>query len=468
MLDHVFTDAIGALRDAMEQAFLERQAFEERFQADVLLGDLTWETSYSLPGEGLPPRTRADISLDWPTWAQSAYRSWYIGEPFDEPPRIEIEIVMRVQRLAKAPDPAAVVAVLPAAQLAHRRGAAGPLAPDGRDDPRRGPLRARVRGRGELRGQLRAVRGGARRRLRPRRPLRRDGRLDRVDARAPRRPQVRVPGRRGRRRHLSSRQPAPARATGADATRIVFSVLVVVAFPIILRIGAYQWFLRDEWSFLSGRSITSVDDLFRPHALTHWSTVPIIAYRVLWFDLRRTHLPAVQGVRRRAAPRRRGAPAPADAPGRRATRGWQRSAAAPFILFGPGDQNIVWAFQIGFTGSIAFGLTQLLLATHDGPIDRRDWLGLGAGLLALMCSGVGVTMAVTVGVATLLLRGWRIAAFHTVPLAAAYGLWTLIEHPVTGAQGFGRPPLRRPGRMGRQLRAGHVRGARATTRWSPC
>jgi hypothetical protein len=113
MLDHVFTDAIGALRDAMEQAFLERQAFEERFQADVLLGDLTWETSYSLPGEGLPPRTRADISLDWPTWAQSAYRSWYIGEPFEEPPRIEIEIVMRVQRLADAPDPAEVIAVLP-------------------------------------------------------------------------------------------------------------------------------------------------------------------------------------------------------------------------------------------------------------------------------------------------------------------------------------------------------------------
>ena len=113
MLDHVFTDAIGALRDAVESAFLERQAFEERFQADVLLGDLTWETSYSLPGEGSPPRTRADITLDWPTWAQSAYRSWYIGEPFEEPPRVEIEIVLRIQRLAKAPDPAAVLGVLP-------------------------------------------------------------------------------------------------------------------------------------------------------------------------------------------------------------------------------------------------------------------------------------------------------------------------------------------------------------------
>ncbi len=113
MLDHVFTDAIGALRDAMESAFLERQAFEEHFQADVLLGDLTWETSYSLPGEGTPPRTRADITLDWPTWAQTAFRSWYIGEELDEPPRIEIEIVMRVQRLATTPTVSELLATLP-------------------------------------------------------------------------------------------------------------------------------------------------------------------------------------------------------------------------------------------------------------------------------------------------------------------------------------------------------------------
>ena len=39
---------------------------------DVLLGDVTWETSYGLPGEGLPPRVQADLTLDWPTWAQTA------------------------------------------------------------------------------------------------------------------------------------------------------------------------------------------------------------------------------------------------------------------------------------------------------------------------------------------------------------------------------------------------------------
>ena len=113
MLDHVFTDAIGALRDAVELARLERQAFEERFQSDVLLGDLMWQTSYGLPGEGLPPRVQADITCSWPTWSQTAYRSWYVDEEFTEPPRIEIEIVFRRQRLTETPDPAVVLASLP-------------------------------------------------------------------------------------------------------------------------------------------------------------------------------------------------------------------------------------------------------------------------------------------------------------------------------------------------------------------
>ena len=113
MLDHVFLDAIGALRDAFEGALLERQAVEERFQTDILLGDVTWETSYSLPGEGRPPRVTAEVTLDWPTWSQTAYRSWCIGETTDEHPEIEVEIVIRVQRLKPVPDAAAVMGVLP-------------------------------------------------------------------------------------------------------------------------------------------------------------------------------------------------------------------------------------------------------------------------------------------------------------------------------------------------------------------
>jgi hypothetical protein len=112
MIDHILLDVIGALRDALEGALLEQQAVEERFQIDVFLGDVSFETSYSLPGEGNPPRVRADLSLDWPTWSQSAYRSWSIGESPADPPELVVEVALRIQRLAGAPDPKVVTAVL--------------------------------------------------------------------------------------------------------------------------------------------------------------------------------------------------------------------------------------------------------------------------------------------------------------------------------------------------------------------
>ena len=113
MLDHILVDLITQTRQALEGALLQRQAVEERFQVDVFLGDVSWETSYSLPGEEQPPRVRADLSLDWPTWSQSAYRSWSIGEPPDDLPEVVMEIALRVQRLAAMPDIDTVVACLP-------------------------------------------------------------------------------------------------------------------------------------------------------------------------------------------------------------------------------------------------------------------------------------------------------------------------------------------------------------------
>ncbi len=112
MIDHILLDLIGAIRDAFEGALLEQQAVEERFQVDVFLGDLSFETSYSLPGERSPARVRADLTLDWPTWSQSAYRSWSIGEPPAEPPELIIELAFRMQRLAETPETQRVLAVL--------------------------------------------------------------------------------------------------------------------------------------------------------------------------------------------------------------------------------------------------------------------------------------------------------------------------------------------------------------------
>ncbi len=109
MLDHVLVDVISTVRTSFDHALLQRQAVEERFQVDVFLGDVAWETSYSLPGEEQPPRVRADLSFDWPTWSQTAYRSWSIGEPPDELPEVVIEVAMRIQRLAEAPQASTVL-----------------------------------------------------------------------------------------------------------------------------------------------------------------------------------------------------------------------------------------------------------------------------------------------------------------------------------------------------------------------
>jgi hypothetical protein len=109
MLDHVFLDAVGTLGAALSDSLLERNRQEDRLATDLLLGDIVWETSVSLPGDGDPSRVRADLTLEWPTWSQSSWRSWVLGEAIEEPPEIGLEIVFRLQRLAARP-PTNVVA----------------------------------------------------------------------------------------------------------------------------------------------------------------------------------------------------------------------------------------------------------------------------------------------------------------------------------------------------------------------
>jgi hypothetical protein len=98
-------------------------------------------------------------------------------------------------------------------------------------------------------------------------------------------------------------------------------------------------------------------------------------------------------------------------------------SAATLVLLGPANENILWAVQITFVGSILFGLTQLLLADHDGPINGRDWLGLLAGGLALMTSSQAPPVIIATGLYLLYRRGWRAAAFQAVPLLTIYGIW---------------------------------------------
>jgi hypothetical protein len=223
-------------------------------------------------------------------------------------------------------------------------------------------------------------------------------------------------------------------ALGAFAAYCAVAAIVI---PTV--IGKDRWFFGDEWEFIAGRHDHGLADLFTPFQ-QHWTTLPIVTYRLLYamFGVR-TYVPYLMVVvvlhlttaaLLRVVMRRVG------------VGPWIATITASIlVLFGPGEQNIVWAFQIAFDAALVFGLLQLLGADHDGPIDRRDWLGLLAGALGLMCSGVAPVMVAVVGVAALVRRGWRPALFHTAPLVALYLTWATLAHPLPDVPLGGRPPI---------------------------
>jgi hypothetical protein len=218
---------------------------------------------------------------------------------------------------------------------------------------------------------------------------------------------------------------------------IVFVLLCVVSFVLAVKWGRDQSFFFDDWDFLTARDATSLDSLLRPHN-EHWTTLPILAYRAMWSLVGlHTYLPyqlmsislhlVAAGLLRVVMRRSHVAP-------------WIATAAAGvFALFGTGAQNIYFSFQITYTGALAFGLAQLLLADHDGPIGRRDLLAVVIGLASLMCCNHGVPMVFIVGLSVLLKQGWRKALLQTVPLALVFLAWWF-AYGHTGAEALRASP----------------------------
>jgi hypothetical protein len=215
------------------------------------------------------------------------------------------------------------------------------------------------------------------------------------------------------------------RAVATDPARTAaaaFVVVEIVGFVFYVIAAGKIWFFRDDWDFLAGRGL-NVSDLLRQHG-GHLVALPLVVFRVMYDVVGlRSYLPyqvlpialhLTAAALLRAVMRRAG------------VSPWVATVAATlFVFFGAGSQDIIWAFQITFSGPLVLGLGQLLLADHDGPLDRRDWIGLGLGFAALLCSGVAIAMIGVVGLATLLRRGWRIALFHIGPLAIVYVAWYL-------------------------------------------
>jgi len=200
-----------------------------------------------------------------------------------------------------------------------------------------------------------------------------------------------------------------------------FVAAAVAAVPYILVQGRSHWFFLDDYDFLAARRLGSFSDLMRSHN-GHWSTLPIVEYRLLYHLFGLNHYWPYQAV---VVLAHVATAALLYLVMRRArVNPWIATAAGVLFLFlGSGADDIESAFQVGFTGALAFGLAFLVLVDRDGPLGRRDVLGMVCGLAALMCSAVGVAVVAAVGVATLIRRGLKTAAVLVGPLAAVFLAW---------------------------------------------
>lgn len=222
-----------------------------------------------------------------------------------------------------------------------------------------------------------------------------------------------------------------------------------LAFAFWAYLDRNLWFFGDEWDFLTRRGLHGATfSIWAPHN-EHWSVLPILLWRAVFsvahlstywpylVPLLLVHVAVVHLVWRRCLLEG------ADI--------WVANGLALlFALFGTGAEDLAWAFQIGFVGSIALGLLALDLADSSAraaskapPASRgreaalrplldgwlsdkpalRDCLVALLALAAMMCSDIGVAVTVALAFVMLARHGWRHALGALALPVLAYAIW---------------------------------------------
>jgi hypothetical protein len=203
---------------------------------------------------------------------------------------------------------------------------------------------------------------------------------------------------------------------------LVFALLALVAFVVLLYLGRALTFFGDEWEFITKRQDLTLQNLLGPHS-QHWSLFPVLVYKSLvsvvglhsylpyLAMLLLVHMTAVAGLfvllRRMAGP-------------------LVALGGATLMLFlGSAYEDLFWAFQIGFVGSVAAGLWALVIV--QASIDRRALAAIG-GLLfvAVASSGLGLFFLVAVGTLALFDPSRRRVLQPVVAVGIVYLVWFLI------------------------------------------
>ena len=106
---------------------------------------------------------------------------------------------------------------------------------------------------------------------------------------------------------------------------------------------------------------------------------------------------------------------------RRAGDGVAIAAALLLLVMGAAWENLLWAFQIAFVGSVACGLGALFVIDTG----KRMWLATLLLFGSLMFSGIGLFFWIAAATWLLLSPARRRDLFWLAPIAFAFGAWYL-------------------------------------------
>jgi len=211
-----------------------------------------------------------------------------------------------------------------------------------------------------------------------------------------------------------------------EAATWAFRAALALSLIVLVIVGRHQWFIRDDWAFTFARErlhqAKGLDDMLFAAQDGHWMTVPILIWRLIhavfgtgsyWpylIPAMACHLGITVMVRNACL--------------RVGVSPWTATILTSMLaVFGSGWENIVFAVQLTYNLSLLAFLVHMRLIDHDGPPDRRDYVGIGAGLVAVSSSGFGPFFILGTLVFTVMRRRWRAAAIATGPTIVVSAWW---------------------------------------------
>jgi hypothetical protein len=203
--------------------------------------------------------------------------------------------------------------------------------------------------------------------------------------------------------------------------RLIAVAMALVAVAAILLLAHSYTFYFDEWTFILTAPDWTWSTYLQPHN-EHLVILPRLIYAALLSTVGlRSYLPYMAAL---LALHATSAVLLFEIVRRRAGDLVAIACAALFLVLGAAWENLLWAFQMAFVGSVACGLGMLLAL--DGPSSSRRMAAasvLLAGSLAF--SGIGVVFAVAAIVILVLTPARRRDLLWLAPVGIAFGAWYL-------------------------------------------